>query len=121
MMKKDERISPMSTHGRGECPICHSLAHLRFVARDHNRRTTDEVFHYFRCQECQLIFLSPIPSPLDKYYPSEYYPIPQSLEQLNVEAALECYKIEFVRRFAKSGRVLDIGAGYGRFVHLAHQ
>jgi 2-polyprenyl-3-methyl-5-hydroxy-6-metoxy-1,4-benzoquinol methylase len=47
--------------------------------------------------------------------------VPASLGQLEVEAAREYYKIEFVKRFVKSGRVLDIGAGYGRFVYLAHK
>jgi len=68
-----------------------------------------------------LIFLSPIPTELDKYYPSNYYPVPLSLEQLAVEAALESYKLELLGRFVKSGRVLDFGAGYGRFVYLAHK
>ncbi|MHB1456389.1 MAG: class I SAM-dependent methyltransferase [Armatimonadota bacterium] len=110
-----------SAHRKAKCPICHGVAQLLFVARDYNRRTTTVGFPYYHCQACELIFLSPIPPQLDRYYPSEYYPVPSSLEQLEGEAALECYKIEFVRRFVKSGRVLDVGAGYGRFVYLAHK
>lgn len=79
------------------------------------------MFTYYRCTACLLVFLFPIPSELDRYYPSEYYPVPSSLEQLEAEAALEYYKIELVKRFVKSGRVLDIGAGYGPFVYLAHK
>jgi len=114
-------VLAMSAQWEAKCPICHGVAHFRFVAKDYNRTTTTVGFPYYRCQACGLIFLFPIPSQIDSYYTSEYYPVPASLEQLESEAALEYYKIEFVRRFVKSGRVLDIGAGYGRFVYLAHK
>jgi len=107
---------------RCSIPSCpHRETGLVFVANDYNRRTTPEKFSYYRCRGCGLIFLSPIPSDLDRYYTSEYYALPSSLEMLENEAVSEYYKIELVKRFLKNGRILDVGAGYGRFVCLAHK
>jgi 2-polyprenyl-3-methyl-5-hydroxy-6-metoxy-1,4-benzoquinol methylase len=103
------------------CPLCGRMATSLLRARDLNRRTTDETFLYHRCPACFLIFLFPIPPEPARFYVSDYYSAPSSLEQLEAEAASEDYKIEHVRRFSAGGRVLDIGAGYGRFVYLAHK
>lgn len=120
---RNER-DPMTTmreDAHRSCPLCGQTAILVLHARDVNRRTTDEVFSYYRCIRCFLVFVSPIPPEPGRYYPSEYYPVPSSLDQLEAEAASERYKVEYVKRFVNSGRLLDIGAGYGRFVYLAHQ
>ena len=111
----------MNSDTHVSCPLCRKTASVFLRAQDFNRRTTDEVFTYYRCSACLLVFQFPIPSDLDRYYTSDYYATPSSLEKLELEAASESYKIELVKRFAKSGRIMDIGAGYGRFVFLAHK
>lgn len=103
------------------CPLCGQSDTVFLHARDLNRRTTDDVFTYYRCAACHLIFMFPIPSDLAGCYPAKYHPVPSTLEQLEVEARREIYKIELVKRFVKYGRILDVGAGYGRFVYLAHK
>jgi 2-polyprenyl-3-methyl-5-hydroxy-6-metoxy-1,4-benzoquinol methylase len=117
----DVRMTAMETDTDAACPLCGKAATFLLRARDLNRRTTDETFLYYRCAGCSLIFLFPIPPDPARYYVSEYYTPPSSLGQLEIEAASEDYKIEHVGRFSAGGRVLDIGAGYGRFVCLAHK
>jgi 2-polyprenyl-3-methyl-5-hydroxy-6-metoxy-1,4-benzoquinol methylase len=65
--------------------------------------------------------LAPVPDNLYEYYPDEYYAIPLSVQRLDRIAHRQFHRIEFVRQFAPSGRLLDIGAGQGLFAHLAKQ
>jgi 2-polyprenyl-3-methyl-5-hydroxy-6-metoxy-1,4-benzoquinol methylase len=111
----------MIGHSVPKCPACQGVTELAFFTKDYNRRTAKKSFCYYRCKESGLIFLYPVPPDLGRYYPTDYYPLPSSLKQLELEAGHEKYKIELISRFVGSGRVLDIGAGYGRFVYLAHK
>lgn len=101
------------------CPVCKKGSPLFFRAKDFNRNITLDTFDYYRCPWCKLIFLSPIPDDLGKYYPDDYYRIPSSIEDLAKAAESELYKIEIVKRFASGGRLLEIGPAYGSFVYLA--
>ena len=101
------------------CPLCKTDARLLFRIRDMNHRISREKFNYYRCQSCDLIFLLPIPANLGEYYPKQYYSMPASLEQLEAGAEGDRYKLEIVRRFAASGRLLEIGPAYGGFALLA--
>jgi 2-polyprenyl-3-methyl-5-hydroxy-6-metoxy-1,4-benzoquinol methylase len=104
---------------RATCPLCKQDSRLHFRTRDLNREITREIFNYYRCSSCNLIFLSPIPVDLGKYYPNSYYPIPSSISELTKSAEAERYKIDIVRQFASSGRLLEIGPAYGAFIYLA--
>lgn len=101
------------------CPCCRCAAPLHFRTKDWNRRLSREAFEYYRCPECALIFLSPIPANLAQHYPTNYYSVPSSLAQLASAAARERYKIEIVTRFISQGRLLEIGPSYGSFAYLA--
>ena len=90
-------------------------------AKDWNRSITDESFDYYRCAACGIIFLSPIPPDIGKYYSNDYYSIPASVAELAAAAELERYKIDLVQRFATRGRLLEIGPAYGAFTWLAMQ
>jgi len=103
------------------CPLCKQDSCSYFRTRDLNREITREIFHYFRCSSCGLIFLSPIPSDINKYYPSDYYAIPRSLSELEKAAEGERYKIDIVRQFSSGGRLLEIGPAYGNFLYLAKE
>lgn len=92
-----------------------------FKTRDLNRRISDVEFHYFQCTNCGVIFLDPIPDDLGRYYPQEYYPIPGSLADLLPEVNGQQARIEKITQFVKSGRLLEIGAGYGVFAYTAEQ
>jgi SAM-dependent methyltransferase len=94
---------------------------MHLSAKDWNRRITDETFDYYRCAACGIVFLSPIPRDIGKYYPTAYYGIPASIADLAAAAQLERYKIELVQRYATRGRLLEIGPAYGAFTWLAKQ
>ena len=97
---------------------------MYFRTRDLNRRVSEETFDYYRCPGCGLIFLSPVPADLGKYYQADYYhgASPPALSDLAAAARKwEGYKIGIVRRFAPDGRLLEIGPGSGGFAYLAKE
>lgn len=104
------------------CPKCRQVSTCFFKTRDYNRRLSDEVFNYYRCATCDLIFLSPIPADLQRYYPDDYYAIPVSLAELAATAeSLQRWKLDLVQRVARPGRLMEIGPAYGLFAYLAKQ
>jgi len=94
---------------------------MRYTTRDWNRGLSQETFTYYRCPNCTMTFLEPIPEDLGRYYPPAYYPMPASLAELATVAEGERYKIDLVRRFTTSGRLLEIGPATGAFAYLAKQ
>jgi 2-polyprenyl-3-methyl-5-hydroxy-6-metoxy-1,4-benzoquinol methylase len=103
------------------CRLCGADARLAFRVGDIYRRLSDETFDYYRCSRCQSIVLSPIPTDLGRYYPADYYRLPESAEGLSPLAEEEHYKLDIVLRQRTSGRLLDIGPSAGAFAYLAKQ
>lgn len=68
-----------------------------------------------------MIFLSPVPDDLGKYYPQDYYSIPSAVSEVAKAAEFEHYKIDIVKQFTSNGRLLEIGPAYGSFLYLAKQ
>jgi len=101
------------------CPFCKGASFLYFKTKDVNRHVSEEVFSYYRCPSCGLIFLSSIPEDLLGYYTDEYYCSPPTLEQLSLAAESERYKIDLIQRFVSNGKLLEIGPAYGIFALLA--
>jgi len=56
---------------------------------------------------------------LDAFYPEDYYAIPQTVDDLGIEAHTQRPSIEMIRRFVRTGRLLEIGPAYGAFAHAA--
>ena len=104
------------------CSYCGADAREIFVAKDLNQMLSGEEFEYFRCRSCALIFLAPIPENLGAYYVPSYsaYRIP-SMDDLSERAETERYKLAIIRRLRDTGRLLEIGPGFGAFAHLAKQ
>jgi len=102
------------------CPFCENESSLYFRVRDLNQELSEEVFNYYRCPFCRLIFMSPIPSNLSDYYISTYpaYQTPTA-EELEAKAEQESYKLDIVQKVIAGGRLLEIGPGYGGFAYLA--
>ena len=78
----------------------------------------------YRCSSCRLGFLDPRPSKEDlgmlysKQYCDEHFVgggDPDSPE-LRKRLSLETHRIRFFRGIKKTGKVLDIGCGYGYFL-----
>ncbi|WP_457330907.1 class I SAM-dependent methyltransferase [Rhizobacter sp. P5_C2] len=116
MSKTDATLTPPP------CPKCAQASRLVYQARDYNRRLTDEVFHYYRCNACEFIFLAPIPADLGRYYPKSYYELPRSIDEHDALARrLQTWKLDVVKRYASGGKLLEIGPAYGLFSHLAKQ
>ncbi len=103
------------------CPLCRGAARPRCAARDRNRQVSETVFHYLRCASCGAVFLADPPADLERYYPADYYTLPDSARSLAAAAAPERYKIEIVRRYVRSGRLIEVGPGRGNFCFLARE
>lgn len=78
---------------------------------------------YQRCSDCRVLFLNPAPSPSflsasydDSYYSYQSFKLPPRW-QIWLRRLI-CYELERTGDpdFARSGRVLDIGCGSGKFL-----
>jgi len=88
---------------------------------DRNRHITDQVFDYYRCPSCQVVFLAPIPENLSDYYQDEYYALPVTVDDLQPSLPDQRYKIDLLRPFKPGGSLLEIGPAAGSFAYLALQ
>lgn len=104
---------------RSICSACGALQIPFLAARDYNRRISDRVFHYARCERCGLVSLMDVPDDLGRYYAPEYYTLPESVADIERGAEHDRYKIELVRRYVLNGRLLEIGPSWGAFCLLA--
>ena len=102
-----------------DCSICGNASHLHFQTQDYNRRIGDAHFDHFLCKQCGLLFINPVPSDLGSYYPQDYHHIPNSVDFLESNHGHELYKVEMIRRFKTSGRLLEIGPSLGTFAWAA--
>jgi SAM-dependent methyltransferase len=100
------------------CPLCGGSSRHAFGTTDRNRGLSAERFAYERCTACGVLFLANVPADLGAYYPEAYYVLPDRGQLLEF-ARLEAYKIELLRRHLGSGRVVEIGPGFGVFAHQA--
>lgn len=101
------------------CPLCGARTTLAFRIGDYNRRVSSASFAYLRCTHCGVFFLRDVPSDLARYYPTDYYVIARSIEELAGWSASERYKIELVTRFRGTGRLIEVGPASGSFCYLA--
>ncbi|CAN5515328.1 hypothetical protein BH10ACI4_BH10ACI4_01090 [soil metagenome] len=101
------------------CPYCAHSASLLVSSSDLNRRTTDAVFHYYRCGSCGLVFMHPIPDNMAPYYAGGYQKIPESLAELREIAKEETYRLEPVLKHKRNGELLEIGPWIGIFASNA--
>jgi SAM-dependent methyltransferase len=88
-------------------------------ARDYNRSVSDTLFHYLRCERCELTSLVNVPADLGRYYAAGYYGLPASDAEIERGVEHDRYKIDLVRRYATGGRLLEIGPSWGAFCLLA--
>lgn len=102
------------------CKQCNGDAALYVKARDYNKKITSTEFYYYKCSQCNYIFMDPIPDNIGIYYPNEYYEIPKSESELLASAERwQRWKLETVKQFKTGGKLLEIGPAYGLFAFLA--
>jgi 2-polyprenyl-3-methyl-5-hydroxy-6-metoxy-1,4-benzoquinol methylase len=108
--------------GRGDvtrCPVCGASSRRELIAHDRNRETTDACFIYNRCNECDSVFLTNVPSDLSPYYGGSYYGLDPDgradWEGDDFRLGVEDYRVELLRRHVQPGRLIEIGAGTGGF------
>jgi SAM-dependent methyltransferase len=101
------------------CPQCGHQAERAFETPDINRRIGNVSFTYQHCPSCGLIFLQNVPKDLGRYYPSDYYFIARSLDELTAWGRSEQYKLDIVRNYRESGRLVEVGPASGGFAYLA--
>jgi len=87
--------------------------------KDFNRHLSDDWFDYNVCKSCGTLSIASIPDALGRYYPSDYYSLPSTEDDLARAATHEEYKLELISRFNRGGRLLEIGPGAGGFAYLA--
>jgi hypothetical protein len=104
------------------CPLCNGRTAVAFTAADWNLGTSTEEFEYFRCSKCGGVFTSPVPEYMGKYYPPSYPAYEFNLDtSMREPDPLDHKKLEFVRRYASGGRLLEIGPGSGGFLRIAKE
>jgi len=101
------------------CSYCKAEARYLFKVNDRNRRISDELFRYHRCTACGLIFLRPIPIDLGAFYPTNYYPVPATLADLQSASTNEQFKLDLITGFVQKGKLLEVGPAFGNFAYLA--
>jgi SAM-dependent methyltransferase len=104
-------------HGKANirCPYCGGASAHLVSSTDVNRNTTTQIFEYFRCLSCELVFLDPIPQEMGRFYAGGYQAIPPDLPSLRAVAKKEAYKVDTILKYKKRGRLLEIGPWMGMF------
>lgn len=81
-------------------------------------------FDYYKCSNCKLLFLYPLPTAADLHdHYQEYLPLdPGRVEDWGYEMApVIASSARFLAgQFEQPGRLLDIGCGYGFFLEAMH-
>ena len=103
-----------------QCPICAQARATYFAtARDVEYFTTPEDFTFYRCADCDVLFLSPMPSDrLSEIYPANYYSFQvegsRSIAQRVKQFLDDRTFVELTRDIKGSSlAALDVGGGSG--------
>lgn len=105
------------------CPNCGQSCGPMLKARDLNQYVSRKQFDYYFCRGCRLVYISPVPEDLGAYYTTGYarHTLPNSLRELRVTAESMRPRLSFIQQFVATGRLLEVGGGYGAFGYLAQQ
>ena len=102
------------------CPICRQSRASRYaIARDIEYFTSPEDFTFYRCDDCDVLFLDPMPADrLDEIYPKNYYSfhvdVDRSLAQ-RIKRFLDERTFAALTRGVEGSSLaaLDVGGGSG--------
>lgn len=116
MNKISNKSAPVESFRKAEvCPQCGGGSTLFRTSGDVNKKTTDEVFNYYRCQVCGLVFMANIPPDMAPYYRIGYQRIPPSVTDLRKLAARERFRLRELLKWKSHGKLLEIGPWIGIF------
>ncbi len=113
----------MNFDARTSCPHCNKIAKFILTASDQTNHKDAGRFNYYRCIDCDLVFLQNIPNNLGDYYEKNYapYKIPKSKEDLYSERdRIQC-RMDSILKHKIGGSLLEIGPSYGSFALLAKE
>ncbi len=115
------------------CPACHSQnTTLHLAACPNLYDDTPESWDLLACQNCNLVFTSPVPDDLAKYYPEDYMPYNRAdspLRHSRLRAlARKAILLPYILRYGDpdwqekpsgNGKLLEVGPGSGLFLRRA--
>lgn len=120
-MEAEAKASP------GTCPLCrHSSTHYA-TARDIEYFTLDQDFDFFRCSNCDVIYIDPmLKDALSTIYPANYYSFDKSVQKNAVTAVKEWLDKLAFRGFLNAIpgdklSLLDVGGGQGWLASLMRE
>ena len=100
-----------------KCPICQDTNLIFFVKKYE--------FKMDKCQSCGLIFCNPYPSKkqIYHYYNSEMKKFENDFFKKSFENRLNIFypRIEIIKKYRKSGKILDIGSSIGVFLEALNR
>jgi 2-polyprenyl-3-methyl-5-hydroxy-6-metoxy-1,4-benzoquinol methylase len=118
-------VKQHTQHTLTKCPVCQS-GNIEFFLKSKDYFLTGEDFYITSCANCGFKFTNPRPieSELSKYYESNAY-ISHASEARNTFEKMYSLvrnftiksKIRIIKKYFKSGTVLDIGSGTGDFLY----
>jgi 2-polyprenyl-3-methyl-5-hydroxy-6-metoxy-1,4-benzoquinol methylase len=100
---------------REACPHCGSSSALFRSSSDVNNKSTHEIFHYYRCSKCSLVFMANIPADMAPFYRKGYQPMPSSVAGLRNLAGKEKFRLDELLKLKRGGKLLEIGPWIGIF------
>jgi 2-polyprenyl-3-methyl-5-hydroxy-6-metoxy-1,4-benzoquinol methylase len=103
------------SYGIPPCPYCGEKSILLVSSTDINRKTTSQIFSFYQCSICSIVFLDPMPKDMTPFYEGGYQTIPQNLAELRKIAHKERYRMESILKHVQGGRLLEIGPWMGIF------
>jgi 2-polyprenyl-3-methyl-5-hydroxy-6-metoxy-1,4-benzoquinol methylase len=109
------------------CPVCNGTS-LVFERECKDFVATGESFTLVRCEVCSFLFTNPRPeaTEIGKYYQSDRY-VSHAADKDGLSYMYRIYdwvrnysigqKIKLIRKYQRSGKLMDLGCGLGHFLH----
>lgn len=114
------------------CPVCSNSEITEYLSCQ-DYVSSNETFTIYRCNNCTLQFTNPRPKDIEigKYYQSDKYISHSGSEKKNLGLMYKIYdmvrnfsitgKLNIIKTYHKSGKLLDLGCGMGYFANGVKQ
>ncbi|MFH1401651.1 MAG: glycosyltransferase [Parcubacteria group bacterium] len=104
-----------------ECPLCNKKTAVFF--------TQKKSYTFYKCKDCGLIFIFPMPENHLKIYSQDYFTgakkgfgyVDYEVDKKAMSATLNSYLDKIEKFISKNGKLLDVGAATGFFMELAEK